>query len=202
MITTSSHEKKAIAEAAESVGAKRILEIGVFKGQTTAVLSKAAGRRDGYVIAVDPMTWASKPASIGEHIDAWLHPFSYERAFWRNVAKSGHENVTLKKHLSTDEKLLADPDPRLKEFDLVFVDGEHTYDGAKADVRNWGTRVRPGGLLLLHDVSDRFPGVVKVFRELETTAGYSVVWPRRGTVGIVKVAANAAVASSSDLAAE
>jgi predicted O-methyltransferase YrrM len=186
-ITTTSFEKQYIREQARRIRAANILEVGAFKGQTTAVLSDVAAENGGRVYVVDPMQWASKPAHILEWIFGLLHPFSYEKIFWRNVNRTGHKNVVLHRALSTDATLIARSDPELQQFDLVFIDGEHTYEGALADVLNWGSRVRQGGLILMHDAIERFPGVVRVIRELETERNYRVHWPVRGSVAVIEV---------------
>jgi len=36
-------------------------------------------------------------------------------------------------------------------FDLVFIDGDHSYDGCLADVKHFVPHVRPGGYFILHD---------------------------------------------------
>jgi cephalosporin hydroxylase len=37
-------------------------------------------------------------------------------------------------------------------IDVLHIDGDHSYAGVAADVRAYGPLVRPGGLLLIHDV--------------------------------------------------
>jgi len=45
-------------------------------------------------------------------------------------------------------------------LDVLFIDGEHTYQAVLLDLRLWGRRVKPGGLILCHDAdSASFPGV-------------------------------------------
>ena len=188
-ISTSSFEKRQIADLAARISARRFLEIGAFKGKTTAVLSKAAGA-DGLVVAVDPMRWASRPCHIWEWIDGLLHPLPFERAFWGNVKRSGHDNVWLIRELSTNATVIADPDPRLVEFDMVFIDGEHTYDAVTADIRNWGRRVRAGGLLLLHDCINRFPGVRRAVTEMRDNPRYRVSLPDQGSIAVIEVLHN------------
>ena len=39
--------------------------------------------------------------------------------------------------------------------DIVFLDGDHTYEGVSRDVARWAPALRPGGILLLHD--GKFP---------------------------------------------
>lgn len=37
-------------------------------------------------------------------------------------------------------------------FDMVFIDGDHTYEGCWQDFRDYAPFVRPGGLVVLHDI--------------------------------------------------
>lgn len=36
--------------------------------------------------------------------------------------------------------------------DLLFIDGDHSYEGVKADYENYRSFVRPGGLIAFHDI--------------------------------------------------
>jgi len=40
----------------------------------------------------------------------------------------------------------------LPEVDFLFIDGDHTYAGAKQDWETYGPLVRPGGLVAFHDI--------------------------------------------------
>ena len=188
-ISTSKAEKRLIAEQARQIGARRLLEVGAFKGKTTAVLSRVAHETGGYVVAIDPMRWASKPANLPEWIDTVLHPFSYERAFWRNIAQRGHpERVWLERTLSSNEVLLHSEAKHLQEFDLAFIDGEHLYDAVIADFENWGKRVRPGGKILFHDCIKRFPEVIAAVQEIAAKPGYALTAPCNGaTIATIDV---------------
>jgi len=55
----------------------------------------------------------------------------------------------------------------------LFVDGDHEYDGARADYLRWRGLVAPGGSLLFHDAVDTggygntYPGITRLVAELE-----------------------------------
>jgi predicted O-methyltransferase YrrM len=41
--------------------------------------------------------------------------------------------------------------PQIKAFDLLFIDGDHSYEGCAADIENWYPDLAPGGHMVLHD---------------------------------------------------
>jgi predicted O-methyltransferase YrrM len=43
------------------------------------------------------------------------------------------------------------PYPEIEAFDVLFVDGDHTYEGCSADIHNWFGRLATGGHVLFHD---------------------------------------------------
>ncbi len=38
-------------------------------------------------------------------------------------------------------------------IDLLFIDGDHSYEAVLADLNNWTPFVKPGGIVVLHDVA-------------------------------------------------
>lgn len=43
-------------------------------------------------------------------------------------------------------------------IDLLHIDGFHSYEAVRHDFESWLPKVRPGGIILLHDISMRAPG--------------------------------------------
>lgn len=35
--------------------------------------------------------------------------------------------------------------------DMVFIDGDHSYEGCKGDIEAWSPHIKPGGILAIHD---------------------------------------------------
>lgn len=42
-----------------------------------------------------------------------------------------------------------------RRVDLVFVDGDHSYRGAKGDILAWLPNIKPGGIMAVHDYGKR-----------------------------------------------
>jgi hypothetical protein len=65
-------------------------------------------------------------------------------------------------------------DQALENFDdgtigLLHIDGEHTYEAVKRDFVRWWPKVKPGGVVLMHDAAERHNdfGVWKLLEELQ-----------------------------------
>jgi len=56
--------------------------------------------------------------------------------------------------------------------DFLFIDGDHSESGVRADYEMYGALVRPGGMIAFHDIVAETPGcdVIKVWRELAESA--------------------------------
>lgn len=80
-------------------------------------------------------------------------------------------------------------------IDVLFIDGDHTYEGVKADFDLWSPLVNPGGVVAFHDTVPtewaHEPGVVQFVNELKWHHKLpSVEWftPAEGGVGVTAFA--------------
>lgn len=200
-MSTTPYEKDFIRRHLRSTGARRLLEIGAYKGATTRVLFDAAFHHDGQLIVIDPMTWRSEAIRNGlaRHfrtisIAAWnkierlLPRASYEPDFWENVGTEDQGRLHLYRARSTDEELLKRSDSQLRDFDFAFVDGDHSYLGAKSDLMHWGSRVLKGGWVFVHDAIPSFGGVMDAIREW-TSSGVKakIHWPERDSICAIEI---------------
>jgi hypothetical protein len=129
-----------LRERAAAAGGQ-IVEIGSFRGRSTTVLAAAGGS----VVAIDPHAGSDRgPQEIGA--DASRGNADYD-AFHANLAAAGVADRV--RHVrSTSGDAHGDVSG---EIALLYVDGAHRFRPARDDVASWGARVRPGGVMLVHD---------------------------------------------------
>ncbi len=128
--------------------AGEILEIGSFRGRSTIVLAKAVELSDNARIhAVDPLEldeWADKSAA-GK-------PTSARAMLEKNFASCGVTNK-IEIHQQYSHKLAPHWNQKLR---VLWIDGDHTYEGALADYENFLPHLAVGGVIAFHDVMTAF----------------------------------------------
>ncbi len=199
MWSTTESERNEICRAISALDQPRVLEIGAFKGETTRALAQAAAERGGYVVVIDPMRWAAEVVAngIARHmpsgmaalttaVETILGEASYESAFWETVG-TFRPQVRLHRSLSGAPELIASDARDLQQFDVVFIDGDHSREGAAADLSNWGRRTAIGGSIFVHDAVRRFPGVLDALREFSAEQGLAVSYPILGSLASIRV---------------
>lgn len=51
------------------------------------------------------------------------------------------------------------------KVNVLFIDGDHSYVGCKADIDNWYPQMAEHGVMLFHDCDATSPGVVNAVKE-------------------------------------
>jgi predicted O-methyltransferase YrrM len=68
------------------------------------------------------------------------------------------DDVTLSEDLSTSDQAIAFAGKR--HYDVLVIDGDHSYAGVKADFENYLGMMRPGGFIIFDDFnSEDWPDV-------------------------------------------
>ena len=119
--------------------ARRVIEIGRYKGGSTLTIA-AAMSGEGTFWSID----------LGEK-EARLHQRGTNRTFddeIRDICARFGLSVTL---LVGDSRTI---EVETGEVDLVFIDGDHSYEGVKNDFERFGRRVKVGGAVLFDDACD------------------------------------------------
>lgn len=124
----------------------RYLEIGSFLGLSAvsfALSMVGRGNSDGTIFCVDTWQGSIEHDSIREHIGK-----DYFDKFVENIRRSGFSRwIRPLKGSSTEVVSLF----RDQSLDIIFIDGDHTFEGALADMRNWWPKLKQGGIFLGHD---------------------------------------------------
>lgn len=162
----------ALVRLATAPGARVIIDVGVWKGQST--IAMAAGLReagiDGCVIAID--TFLGSPEHWrGGGMFARRHglPDLYA-TFLANVAAAGLQSyvVPMPQTSSGAAAILR----RLGiAASLVHIDGDHAYAAVLQDAKDYWPILAPGGHLVGDDYHPSWPGVVQAAREFAAFAG-------------------------------
>src|SRR5207245_3844168 len=120
-----------------AAGRRRIVEIGAWHGVTTCRL-RAAMAPDGVLYAVDPYPVGrlgfSAQWCIARHEVAKVRNGS---VCW--IRTTGAEAG--RGHAARADELV----------DMLFIDGDHSYDGLCGDWESWRGLIGPDGIVALHD---------------------------------------------------
>jgi predicted O-methyltransferase YrrM len=116
---------------------KVLVEIGSYLGGSGYFLAAGAaeGDSDTSLFCID--TWMNDGMSEGQR-DTWIE-------FNENVSRFSSIIIPCR----GGSKEIAQTFSR--EIDLLFIDGDHTFDGCMRDVESWLPLVRSGGIVLFHD---------------------------------------------------
>jgi predicted O-methyltransferase YrrM len=132
------------------------VEIGRFKGGSTLLVASALA--GGAELWSYDLHVAIRPDLTGPQLDAELR------------TALDRYDLTGKVQLVVGDSRVAEPPPRPPH--VVFVDGDHTYEGARADHERWSELLAPGGHLLFHDAVDvggygnHYPGIAQLVEEI------------------------------------
>jgi predicted O-methyltransferase YrrM len=142
----------ALAAAAAVPGAP-FIEVGSYCGRSTIWLGAAAGQAGTVVFAVDhhrgseenQLGWEWHDPTV---VDARIGKMDTLPTFRATVHDAGMEDVVV---------AVVGPSPTVARYwstptALVFIDGGHGVEPARADYEGWAPHVAVGGTLAIHDV--------------------------------------------------
>jgi len=141
-----------------TLGFRDVLEIGTYLAGTTELLADAVSATGGSVVTLDPATAADEVIAA---ISSW--------------PAASREVTTFKQISSGDYFYLGSLDNR-REFDLIFVDGNHVHDYALFDLTLSAQRIRPGGILAVDNAE-----ITGVFYALRSFLAMNRSWRLLGS---------------------
>lgn len=129
------------------------LEVGTYAGKSAIYLGSAAAEVGGTVFTVDHHRGSEENQAGWEHHDPSTVDPEFGRMdtlgmFRKNIARAGLEEwvVAVVGDSTTVARWWRMP------LSLLFIDGGHGVEPARADYRGWTPWVAPDGLLIIHDV--------------------------------------------------
>lgn len=129
---------------AKMIRPELIVEIGCFIGFSSMHFAQALREQGfGKLISIDPFAWE---LDAGNGLES-----QYDIAL-RYLQKSGNSDIIEYKrgHAETIyEEIKETIHPHI---DILYIDGDHTIDGVFKDFNIFNASVKPGGIIILHDI--------------------------------------------------
>ncbi len=145
-------EAIALHELARALPDERALavEIGSWQGKSSICLASGLrSKRRARLVCIDPFDASGDKESRDEYaarqsrVDGPLRS-----AFEANLADAGVRDLVEVQAGFSHHFAATFREP----IDLLFLDGDHSFDGVARDFRDWAPKVRAGGYLAMHDV--------------------------------------------------
>jgi cephalosporin hydroxylase len=126
----------------EKLKPRFILEIGTARGGTFFLFSRAA-TRNALLVSLDLP--AGRWGGGYSNWKTWIFRrllLPGQSAYF--IRSDSHAPISRER---VEEALHGSP------LDVLYIDGDHSYEGVKADFNMYSSLVRPGGLIIFHDIS-------------------------------------------------
>lgn len=135
-----------------SGSACQIAEIGSYVGASACCFGAGLTKKENKnIICID--TWNNDAMTEGSR-DTWAE-------FQENIANFSTHVIPVRGFSS---EVVGQVRSVTNVLDLLFIDGDHSYDGVKADWEAYKTFLRPGSIIVFHDYGWA-EGVKRVVRE-------------------------------------
>ena len=133
-----------------------IVEIGSFKGRSTVMLAKVASHYgSGPVVAIDPH---NSPILLD-------HQANREASSYQDFLDSIHAagvSAHVESHAAYSQEVANSWNRPIR---VLWIDGDHSYEGAKNDLDGFFPHLVSQGVVAYHDALNNFPGPIRVFVE-------------------------------------
>lgn len=133
-----------------------IVELGVFHGKTALQMAWGAGQANG--VGNGAHIWAIDAWDLPGNVYAEHGGMADNRAWARYWVRGlGYSNaITLVHQFSQDAAGLWTVGPGMgglgeRPIGLLYVDGDHTYEGARRDIESWAPHLAPDARIAIDD---------------------------------------------------
>lgn len=121
----------------------RVLEIGIFRGELFDYIVNNCK-----ISSIDGVDLFEGVCTSGDVNGNYVVSYDLEKSYTELCDKyKGMDNVKIFK---SDSNLYLSSVPD-EYYDIIYIDGDHSYDGVKKDLRNALNKVKDGGYIMGHD---------------------------------------------------
>jgi predicted O-methyltransferase YrrM len=135
------HEGQLYQKLVSQITNGNVLEIGTFHGLSLSYIVETCILNNTNIYCLD----IKKQSELMENLKKWRNP----------------DNV----HLKFADSRQAHVDYEDQFFDLIFIDGDHSYETVKSDIANFWPKLKNNGVMCGHDYNSVWPGVMRAVDE-------------------------------------
>lgn len=164
-------ELNRFADIVASIRPKKVLEIGTLQGGTLCILARLSAP-DARIISID-LPGGKFGGGHSKLRSLLCHTFG--KLFQRMHLIRGD---------SHSEQVAAGVRKIMQSLNVLFIDGDHTYEGVKHDFLSYSPLVRSGGIVAFHDIADHPKetgcDVSRFWNEVKTSYRHEEIIENRG----------------------
>lgn len=154
------HDAKALETVVQKVlkDYVNVVEVGSWKGMSTAIIARTVKPFNGKVFAVDH--WQGSEG-VPEHKQAETNDML--STFRHNMKALGISDIIqpMVMDSATASSIFKD-----NSLDMVFIDADHRYSHIRADIEVWLPKLKKGGIIAGHDCEEKYTKFGKYIEEI------------------------------------
>lgn len=139
----------------DEIPAPEFLEIGVFRGQILGLIRLLSPKAS--ITGITPLD------NTGGH---WESDYAADIKLLHTAFKLKQPKII--KGLSDDDEVLTEAGK--KEYDIIYIDGGHSYEVARHDIYRYSSFVKVGGYLVIDDAGNKFNMPDGYFKGIEAVS--------------------------------
>ena len=133
----------------------KCVEVGSYCGKSACYIGFACKKVGSKLFSIDHHKGSEEQQFGEEYFDEEIYNFSKKQVdtlpmFLSNIKKFNLEDYIEPLVMTSIDASYHVPD----DLDMIFIDGSHTFESALSDYSHWMPKLRPGGILAIHDIYD------------------------------------------------
>lgn len=128
-----------------------VVEIGAYFGRSTSIIATLAKEKDFNFTTVDNFFTQGLPEHLGDYPDV------------KTKLLANLNSLDGKYQLYDMDSKEASKSFEDESIDLLFVDGDHSNNGVKTDLKYWIPKVKKGTPILFHDYYGSYWAAIPLF---------------------------------------